>query len=249
MPRSSRHKSHKTSKHKEAKDYYSDSDEDVKMKEKNSTKEEGVSVRSKESGHSASGEKRKLSSSLQLKEGKDGKDLGNGDASEEHVSSKRRKEKLEGGSGIDRWNGGGDEKVDVVGLDKESSRIDSEKGLKSKESKGSGDSKSRSSKRHESGGEKEEKNTGLIGEKEEGRSGSRSESKRKSEKESGRKESKELKEKDRGYDRDKRGQESKRELEMRGADGDLAKKQASQLEDAVEDRPGKRSRENNGKVT
>lgn len=242
MPRSSRHKSHKQSKHKEAKDYYSDSDEDVKMKERNSSKEEAAgSARAKDSNHSSSGEKRKLSSSLQLKEGKDGKDLGNGDAPEEYLSSKRRKDKVEGSSGSDRWNGGGDEKIDVVGLDKgirvESSRVDLEKGTKSKESKGSGESKSKGSKRHESSGDKEEKNMGSVVEKEEGRSGGKSESKRRSEKESGRKESKE-----RGYDRDKKGQESRRELEVRAADGDLPKKQAS--EDAVEDRPGKRGRDN-----
>lgn len=251
MPRSSRHKSHKQSKHKETKDYYSDSDEDVKMKERNSSKEEGSSARAKDSSHSTSGEKRKLSSSLQLKEGKDGKDLGNGDAPEEYVSSKRRKDKVEGGSGSDRWNGGGDEKIDVVGLDKEikleSSRVDLEKGSKSKESKGSGESKSKGSKRHESSAEKEEKNMGSVVEKEEGRSGSKSESKRRSDKESGRKESKELKEKERGYDRDKRGQESRRELEVRAADGDVSKKQTS--EDAVDDRPSKRGRENTGKVT
>nr|XP_027080262.1 titin homolog isoform X1 [Coffea arabica] len=260
MPRSSRHKSHKQSKHssKEAKDYYSDSDEDVKMKDRNSSKEDGGgSVRvSKDSSHSASGEKRKLSSSSLLREGKDGKDLsgnGNVDVAEEYVSSKRRKDKAEGGSGGagDRWHGGGgDEKDDGGGIEKEfkgeSSKIDLEKGAKFKESKGLGDSKSKSSKRHESGGEKEERNVGLLVEKEESRSSSRSESKRKSDKESGRKEgkdSKEMKDKDRGPDREKKGQESRRDSEMRQADGVLAKKQGSQWEDGSEDRQSKRGRD------
>ncbi|KAL3498993.1 hypothetical protein ACH5RR_041725 [Cinchona calisaya] len=229
MPRSSRHKSHKQSKHssKEAKDYYSESDEDVKMKERNSSKEDGgggaVKVL-KDSSHSASGEKRKISSSS----GKDGKDLsgnGNGDAVEEYVPSKRRKDKAEGGSG------GGGEKDDGGGVEKEvrgeSLKIDAEKGMKSKESKGIGDLKSKSSKRHEIGGEKEERNAGLLVEKEERSGSSRGESKRKSEKEYGRKEgkeSKEVKEKDRGSDREK--------------------KQGSHWEDRGENKQGKRGREN-----
>lgn len=267
MPRSSRHKSHKQSKHssKEAKEYYSDSDEDVRMKEKerSSGKEDGGgSVRvSKDSSHSASGEKRKLSSSSLLKEVKDGKDLtgnGNGDTMEEYVSSKRRKDKAESGGG-DRWYGGGDGKEDGGATEKESRgeswKFDSEKGTKSKESKGLGDSKNKSSRRHESGGEKEEKNVGLV-EKEENRNASgsaRGESKRKSEKEAGRKEgkeSRELKERDRGSEREKKGQESKRDLEVRSMDTNVVvKKQGSQWEDGGEDRQGKRGRENNGNAT
>lgn len=258
MPRSSRHKSHKQSKHssKEAKDYYSDSDEDVKTKDRNSGKEEGGgSVRvSKDSSHSASGEKRKLSSSSLFKEGKDGKDLsgnGNADVAEDYVSSKRRKDKAEAGSGGagDRWHGGGDEKDDG-GIEKEfkgeSLKIDLEKGAKVKDSKGLVESKSKSSKRHESGGEKEERNVGSLVEKEESRSSSRSESKRRSDKESGRKEgkdSKEMKDKDRGPDREKKGQESRRDSEMRQADGVLAKKHGSQWEDGGEDRQSKRGRD------
>ncbi|KAL3499221.1 hypothetical protein ACH5RR_038314 [Cinchona calisaya] len=256
MPRSSRHKSHKQSKHssKEAKDYYSDSDEDVKMKERNGGKEDGGggSVRVlKDSSHSSSGEKRKLSSSSLLKEGKDGKDLrgngnGNGDVIEEYVSSKRRKDKAEGGSGIAgvRLNGGRDEKDDRGGIEKEingeSLNIDSDKGTKSKETRGLGDSKISSSKRPESGGDKEERNVGLLVEKEE----SRTELKRKSDKESSRKEGKETKEKDRGSDREKKGQVSVGGTEMLLADRTLAKKQGSQWEDAGEDRQSKRGREN-----
>ncbi|CAI9094315.1 OLC1v1030033C2 [Oldenlandia corymbosa var. corymbosa] len=224
MPRSSRHKSHKQSKHssKEAKEYYSDSDEDyVRMKEKDKersgggSKDEGGSgaarVSKDSSSYSASGEKRKLSSSSLLKDGKDLSGNGNGDAAgEEYISSKRRKDKF-----------------DVDGKD-ESMKIDYEKGTKSKESgKGLfGDSKSKSSsKRHESGsGEKED----------------RSESRRKSsEKESGRKEGKDSSREVKEREREKKGQESKRDSEL------LPKKQGLQWDDSGEERQGKKGRENN----
>ncbi|KAL3331496.1 hypothetical protein AABB24_035030 [Solanum stoloniferum] len=236
MPRSSKHKSHKQSKHspKEGRDYsYSDSDEEMKTKEKEkekerSSKEDSLARVSKDSIHSGSGEKRKHSS--QSKEGKDGKDLsgyGNGDASEEYVSSKRRKEKVEAGSGgADRWNGAADS-----ALKGESLKIDADKGSKGKETKSSSDSKSKSSKK--------EGNIASLVEKEESRSG-RVESKRKSEKDSGRKEgkdSKEVKEKERGSDREKKGHESKRD------DVDNVKKQGSQSGDVSEEKQNKKGRE------
>ncbi|KAJ8527021.1 hypothetical protein K7X08_029498 [Anisodus acutangulus] len=220
MPRSSKHKSHKQSKHspKEGRDYsHSDSDSEVKMKEKDS-----LARVSKDSVHSSSGEKRKYSS--QSKEGKDLSGYGNGDASEEYVASKRRKEKAEASSGGgDRWNGIGDS-----GVKGESLKIDADKGSKGKETKCSSDFKSKNSK-------KEGSITSLV-EKEESKSG-RVESKRKSEKDSARKEgkdSKEVKEKERGSDREKKGHESKCD------DVDNVKKQGSQLGDVSEEKQNKK---------
>ncbi|KAL4570681.1 hypothetical protein LXL04_026341 [Taraxacum kok-saghyz] len=207
MPRSSRSKSHKQSKHssKEAATAreYSGSDEDVKMKEKSSNggKEDGVSFRiSKDS--SVSGERRKH-----------GKDLfsshGNGDISEEYTtSSKRREEKNHGGS--DRWNGGSsDEKGVVV-------NIENKELLKAKDlSKVVSESKSKSSRRHDA-----ESASIVVLEKDEGKSGSGNRGeKRKSEKESSRKESsqhkesKESKDKERGSDRGRKGHSDKQDAE------------------------------------
>ncbi|KAF7150212.1 hypothetical protein RHSIM_Rhsim02G0244100 [Rhododendron simsii] len=91
MPRSSRHKSHKQSKHgsKEGKENSGSEKEDVKkMKDRNNS--EGSVRVSRDLGSS---EKRKLSSS--------GRD--NGGMEAEYVASKRRKDKAD-----DRWTGGGD---------------------------------------------------------------------------------------------------------------------------------------------
>ncbi|KAK2999080.1 hypothetical protein RJ639_022811 [Escallonia herrerae] len=194
MPRSSRSKSHKQSKHsakEAAREAASESEEDVRMKDR-STGEEVKAVRVLRD--LASGEKRKLSS--QAKEGKESSGHGNGDA-EGYVGSKRRKEKerVDVGGGSDRWNGGGDERDEGVKVEKEF------KESKSRDSKGLVDSKSRASKRHETGGEKEEENVGSAVEKEESKGGSRVESRRKSEKDSVQKEahqSKDLKEEGEG---------------------------------------------------
>ncbi|XP_016555770.2 trichohyalin isoform X1 [Capsicum annuum] len=246
MPRSSKHKSHKQSKHspKEGRDYsYSDSDSEVKMKEKEkekekeeerekererSSKEDSLARVTKDLIHSGSGEKRKHSS--QSKEGKEGKDItgyGNGDASEDYVSSKRRKEKAEAGSGgADRWNGAADS-----AMKGESLKIDGDKGSKGKETKSSSDSKSKNSKK--------EGSLGSLVEKEESKSG-RVESKRKSEKDYARKEgkdSKEVKEKERGSDREKKSYESKRD------EVDIVKKQGSQSGDVSEEKQNKKGRE------
>ncbi|XP_016492186.2 uncharacterized protein LOC107811702 isoform X2 [Nicotiana tabacum] len=223
MPRSSKHKSHKQSKHspKEGKDYsYSDSDSDVKMKEKEkekSSKEESLARVSKDSSHVASGEKRK---------GKDLSGCGNGDVSEEYTSSKRRKEKAAEATsgGADRWNGAVDSEMKV-----ESLKCDADKGSKGKETKSSSDSKSKNSK-------KEGSIVSLV-EKEESKSSGKVESKRKSEKDSARKEGKDLKEKERGSDREKKGHESKRD------DVDNVKKQGSQLGDVCEEKQNKKGRE------
>lgn len=245
MPRSSKSKSHKPSKHSKETREYSDSEEDVKMKESSSRVSKDL----------ASGEKRKLSS--QSREGRESKDLsgyGNGDAPEEYLSTKRRKEKGEGSvGGGDRWNGGVDEIGDGRHAEKESktgsSKTDQEKGMRQKEAKGYGDSKSKSSKRHDSGGGSERKEEIVVSgvEKEEAKSG-KGESKKKSETDSIRKEGKDLKEKEHGSERERK-QDSKRETEVRGYSGDTEKKLWSQSGDVGEEKQSKRSRENSGKVT
>lgn len=252
MPRSSRSKSHKQTKHgaKEAavvaaaKDY-TDSEEDVvvKMKERNGKEDSSPSVRV--SRESASGEKRKFTSSA-----KDGKDLpvhSNGDAGEDYVASKRRKEKES-----DRWNGGGDEKGEALNVEKEMDKV-----VKVKDSKSGGvvEPKSKtSSRRHESGSERKEESSVsvvVVVEKEEskGGGGGNSESKRKGEKDFGRKEghqhkdSKESKEKDRGSDRERKVLEGKRgDAEVRITDGELAMRKQG------EDQQSKRGREHLGMI-
>ncbi|KAL2516706.1 hypothetical protein Adt_12953 [Abeliophyllum distichum] len=255
MTRSSRHKSHKQSKHS-SKDY-SDSEEDVKLKEK-SSKDENIS---RDYRGSTSGEKRKISS--QVREWKDGKDLsghGNGEASEEYVLSKRRKEKANLGKeradvslgvGDDRWRGYGEEKGDIDRNVKkevkkgESSKIDSK--LKETNSKGESlriESKIKS-KRYENGSGGEIKEDNLVSpmvEKEE--SERKGESKRKSEKDSsGRKDGKD---KGRGSEKEKWvGEESKRgDAEVKSMDVHLGQKQGSQLGDFSKETKAKRGREN-----
>ncbi|KAL8063982.1 hypothetical protein ABFX02_01G061600 [Erythranthe guttata] len=252
MPKSSRHKSHKQSKHS-SRDY-SDSEEDViKMKEKSSSKDEN-SIRVHRD--SASGDKRKVSSSA--REGKDSKDLsghGNGDVLEEYVSSKRRKEKTDVVIVADRWSGGVEERGDSDrNVEKENHKGDILKvDLKLKETSSKGESlrvESRSkSKRHDSGivGErKDDSVASVVLEKEEGKS--KGESKRRSERDSSsRKDGKDTKEKDRRSDKEKNGgQESKiADAEvMKLVDMDLGKKQVPQLVDFSEDRLGKRARDN-----
>lgn len=253
MPRSSRSKSHKQSKHgaKEAAvvaaaKEYTDSEEDVvvvKMKERNGKEDSSPSVRV--SREFASGEKRKFTSSA-----KDGKDLpvhSNGDAGEDYVASKRRKEKES-----DRWNGGGDEKDEPLNVEKEMDKV-----VKVKDSKSGGgvvEPKSKtSSRRHESGSERKEESSVsvvVVVEKEESKGGGgNSESKRKGEKDFGRKEghqhkdSKESKEKDRGSDRERKVLEGKRgDAEVRIKDGELATRKQG------EDQQSKRGREHTGMI-
>ncbi|KAK4435478.1 hypothetical protein Salat_0711200 [Sesamum alatum] len=240
MPRSSRHKSHKQSKHS-SKDY-SDSDEDViKMKEKGSKDDNSVRVHR----DSASGEKRKISS--QVRESKESKDLsGNGEGLEEYVSSKRRKEKTDVGG--DRWNAGGDDRGDSDrNMEREMHKGESLKvDSKSKENSNKGENmrieSKNKSKRHESGiaGErKEDSLASVLVDKEDGKS--KGEAKRKSERDSSaRREGKESKEKDRRMDKEKNvGPESKS-----GDAEDVMKKQGAQWGEFSEERQGKRSREN-----
>ncbi|KAK4382483.1 hypothetical protein Sango_2865200 [Sesamum angolense] len=237
MPRSSRHKSHKQSKHC-SKDY-SDSDEDViKIKEKGGKDDNSVRVHRS----SASGEKRKISS--QVRESKDSKDLsGNGEVLEAYVSSKRRKEKTDVGG--DRWNGGGDDRGDDRNMEREihkgeSLKVDTK--LKENSNKGENMRIESKSKRHESGIAGERKEDGLASvpvDKEDGKS--KGEVKRKSERDSSaRREGKESKDKDRRLDKEKNvGLESKR-----GDAEDVVTKQGTQWGDFSEERQGKRSREN-----
>ncbi|XP_011101049.1 ankyrin repeat domain-containing protein 11-like [Sesamum indicum] len=240
MPRSSRHKSHKQSKHS-SKDY-SDSDEDViKMKEKGSKDENSVRVHK----DSASGEKRKIAS--QVRESKDSKDLsGNGDVLEAYVSSKRRKEKTDVGG--DRWNGGGDDRGDSDrNMEREMHKGESLKvDTKSKENSNKGENmrieSKNKSKRHDSGiaGErKEDSLASVLVDKDDGKS--KDEMKRKSERDSSaRREGKESKDKDRRLDKEKNvGPESKS-----GDADDVVKKQGTLWRDFSEERQGKRSREN-----
>ncbi|XAR55139.1 hypothetical protein NMG60_11030549 [Bertholletia excelsa] len=239
MPRSSRHKSHKQSKHssRDAREH-SDSEEDVKMKERNGKEEGSVRV-SRESGSS---EKRKLTS------GEDPSGHGNGDTSGEYIASKRRKEKADV---MDRWNGGGDGRGDDETVEREnkgeSSRGETDKTSKSKSS---ADGKSKSGRRYDSGNEKKEENVGLATEKEESKSSSRGDTKRKSEKDYVQKEvqqckvSKESKDKERGLEKERKIQDIKRDAEVRAVDGDAARKQGSRSGDFGEERHGKRGREN-----
>ena len=241
MPRSSRHKSYKHSKNSSRDDReHSESEEDVKMKDRNGKEEGSVRV-SKDSG---SIEKRKLSL------GKDSSGHSNGGTADECVALKRRKEKAD--VDADRWNGGGGERGQGATVEKEvkgeTSRIDADKNPKSK---GVGDSKSKSGRRHESGSEKKEDN---VGEKEEARSTARVDLKRKSEKFFGQKEvqqskdSKELKDRERGLERERKIHDVKRETEATVED-ELARKKGSHTVDCGEERKGKPGREKNGKVT
>ncbi|CAA3013897.1 Hypothetical predicted protein [Olea europaea subsp. europaea] len=252
MTRSSRHKSHKQSKHS-SKDY-SDSEEDVKLKEKSSRDENPA----RDHRGSTSGEKRKFSSVL--REGNDCKDLRNGEASEEYVLSKLRKEKANVGKaradvsvgvGDDRWRGYGEDKGDTDrNVKKEINKGESLKfDSKLKESSSKGETLRIESKikrkRYEigSGGEiKEDNIASLVVEKEEGER--KGESKGKSERDSsGRKEVKESK--GRGSEKEKRvGEESMRgDAEVKSMEV-FGHKQGSQLEDFSEETKAKRGLEN-----
>uniref|UniRef100_A0A1J3HM52 Nipped-B-like protein B n=1 Tax=Noccaea caerulescens TaxID=107243 RepID=A0A1J3HM52_NOCCA len=139
MPRSTRHKS---SKHKDARDY-SDSEKESSLKERKSSKEESSARVSKDS---ASGDKRKLDS-------KEYYDSTNGEYYEEYTSSKRRKGKA-GDSGSDRWNGKDEEKGESSKKTKASSeksrRREEVVGEETKKSSGKSDGKHRESSRRES---------------------------------------------------------------------------------------------------
>ncbi|XP_073026476.1 LOW QUALITY PROTEIN: uncharacterized protein [Primulina eburnea] len=241
MPRSTRHKSHRRSKHG-SRDY-SDSEEDVKMKDKSSKDENLVKV----NRDSAYGEKRKSSS--QVREGREVKNMiehENGGASENYFSSKRRKENSDFGVGVggDRWNGGDDEigKSDRVmeneTIKGEGFKVES----KSKEFSNRGESLKNKSKKYESGstGEKKESLSSVVVEDKEDKC--KTESKRKSERDySVRKEGKESKDKDHRQEKEK---ESNRGGEANIADVDVAKRMGLQQVDLIVERQFKRGREN-----
>ncbi|XP_043706254.1 uncharacterized protein LOC122655926 [Telopea speciosissima] len=243
MPRSSRHKSHKQHKHSSKDDReYSDSEEDGNLKNRKGKEE--VAVRA--SRDSASGEKRKLAS-----QSHDGKDLfgpGNGDLSDEYVSSKKRKDRVDA-TATDRWNGGGDQRVASVVGDKETNgdsfRQESEKGPKSKVAV---DSKSKSSRRDDSLMDRKDEKVGIAAEGEEVKKNiNKVESKRKSEKDSGRKEVyqyKDVKE-EREPEKDRKVQDGRREKSIDTVVlSEVSKKQGSHSGSFEEDRPVKREVEN-----
>ncbi|XP_073306956.1 uncharacterized protein [Primulina huaijiensis] len=241
MPRSAKHKSHRQSKHS-SRDY-SDSEEDVKMKDKSSKDDNLVKV----SRDSAYGEKRIGSS--QIREGKEVENIiehENGGASENYFSSKRRKENSNFGVGGDRWSGGDNEigKSDRVMVNEttkmEAFKVES----KSNEFINKGNNSRNRSKKYESGstGEKNESLGSVVVEEEEGKS--KTESKRKSERDySVRKEGKESEDKDRSQEKEK-GQERNRVDEAKLADVDVAKRTGLQQVDLIVERQLKRVREN-----
>ncbi|XP_073033087.1 uncharacterized protein [Primulina eburnea] len=249
MPRSSRHRSHKQSKHS-SKDH-PDSEEDVRTKDKGSRDENPANA----SRDSATGEKRKISS--QAREGKEGKDpngCGNGEASEECFSSKRRKEKTDIGDAGDRWNGGGEERgnSDKI-VEKEKIKGDNSKThSKLKEVGNKGESSKmewkNKDKKYESGSAGEMESSAVVVVKEDSRN--KGESKRKSERDySGQKEGKEYKGKDRRADKEKEkklGQVIKRgDAKTNLVDMDVGNKQELQQSgDLGVERKVKRSREN-----
>ncbi|KAJ4954805.1 hypothetical protein NE237_011588 [Protea cynaroides] len=244
MPRSSRHKSHKQHKHssKDAREY-SDSEEDGNLKGRKGREEAAVRV----SRDSASGEKRKLASLSQ--DIKDMFALGNGDLSDEYVSSKRRKDRVDA-SVTDRWNGSMDERGESVVGDKEMKgdgfRPETEKVPKSKVSV---DSKSKSSRRNDTLSDRKDEKVGVAVESEEvKKSGSKVESKLKSEKESGRKEVyqyKDVKEKERGAEKDRKVQDGRSEKSIDTVVvNEVGRKQGSQSGSLEEDRPVKQEVEN-----
>lgn len=208
MPRSSRHKSHKQSKHSSRySKEHSDSDDDPKSKDRNSKEESTVRV-------SSSGEKRKLDS--QLRDVKDLTDHVNGDGLDEYVALKRRKDRGDV-AGTDRWNGGGNEHAESAVLAKEM-KFESDKGTNSKVPT---DSKGKSARRHDSFSDKKDGNLGLAIEKEEIK-GKKVEAKRKSEKDLVQKEFqyKDSKDKETRSERDKNDQRFGEERQVkRGTEG------------------------------
>ncbi|KAG2709609.1 hypothetical protein I3760_05G247400 [Carya illinoinensis] len=164
MPRSSRHKSSKHSS-REAREH-SDSEKDSNLKDRKGKEESGgVSRVPKESGSS---EKRKVDS---LKEAKDFYGTGNGDYSEEHGPSKRRRERA--GDGVsDRWNGGEEDRNEVSKRSKESKALGEPKSSGSSKRReegvgvyGEGAEAKKSSGKHRDSGRKESREGGIEREK------------------------------------------------------------------------------------
>ncbi|XAR70170.1 hypothetical protein NMG60_11026944 [Bertholletia excelsa] len=230
MPRSSRHKSHKQSKHtsRDAREP-SDSEEDEKTRDGSSKDECLVRV----PRDAASGEKRKQCLDKELSV------HGNGDASEDYVVSKRRKEKPSVSASSDRRSDWGDEQDGGQRVEKE---------MKGEYSKAVGDSKSKSGRRHAGVSEEKDYNVCLVVEKEESKSRGRGDSKRKSEKDFGRKQVqpykdwKESKDKQRGSDRDRERENQDTRRETEAVESGTYRKQSSHSVDIGEERHGKRGR-------
>ncbi|XP_026403982.1 uncharacterized protein LOC113299215 isoform X1 [Papaver somniferum] len=221
MPRSSRHKQHKQSKHS-SKDVRerSDSEEDVNLKSRNGGDDNMVRV----SRDMASGEKRRHSQD------------GNVDFSEDYVASKRRKEGVDLTDNSDRWKGVEEdrrkkEKIDPETFTKIKALVDS--------------SSHKSSRRNES---LKKENNAVIESDEVQKIGCiKTEIKYKSEKDSRRKEVYEYKEgKERGADKERKVRDSKKEILIdavpgRGSeDGESGRKRGSQSLHVEEVRSRKR---------
>ncbi|KAI3929331.1 hypothetical protein MKX01_006567, partial [Papaver californicum] len=192
MPRSSRHKQHKQSKHS-SKDVRerSDSEEDVSLKSRNGVDDNMVRV----SRDMASGEKRKHSQD------------GNVDFSEDDVASKRRKEGVDLTDNSDRWKGVEEDRRKKEKID--CSRIDPETFTKIKVLVNS--SSHKSSRRNES--LKKENNAVIESDEVHKIGSSKIEIKYKSEKDSRRKEVYEYKDgKEKGVDRERKVRDSKKEI-------------------------------------
>lgn len=228
MPRSSRHKQHKQSKHS-SKDVRerSDSEEDVTLKSRNGGDDNMVRV----SRDMASGEKRRHSQD------------GNVDFSEDYVASKRRKEGVDLTDNSDRWKGVEEdrrkkEKIDPETFTKIKALVDS--------------SSHKSSRRNES---LKKENNAVIESDEVQKIGCiKTEIKYKSEKDSRRKEVYEYKDgKERGADRERKVRDSKKEILIdavpgRGSeDGESGRKRGSQSLHVEEVRSRKREVETDGK--
>lgn len=184
MPRSSRHKSHRSHKHssRDARER-SDSEDDGNSRDRRQRIEEASSGSGARVSRDVEVDKRKSSSSLLASQDKNKGVAENGDCSAEH--GKKRKERGDDSVTPDRWNGSGkdDGLVDKGSKEEGFGSLDMEKGEKSKVL--TFESKSRSSRRHEGSVERY------------GVSSSRTESlKRRSEKEYSRREIREDKERD-----------------------------------------------------
>lgn len=240
MPRSSRHKSHRQKHSSRDLREHSDSEEEDVSRERKRREDSGIRVPD-------SSEKRESPSKSQQEK----------DLALDYSGSKRRRDRADSGV-TDRWNGGDDRRVEQLATEKrlrgDGFGSDSEKRAKPKAAE---DSKSRSSRRQESSSER--KNEILVLENEEAKKGSgRVESKRKLEKDSGRKdanECKDAKEKERGMDRDRKVQDTRRErsvdttTRITGGGSETSRKQGTRTGGSEEERLSKHEVEITGKVT
>lgn len=236
MPRSSRHKSHKQKHSSRDLKEHTDSEEEELLKERRRREDSGIRV-------SDSAEKREREIPLQSQKEKD--------LPPDYGASRRKKDRDDSSSVTDRWNGGEDKQVQGSAPEKdmkdEGFGSDLEKRPKSKVAV---DSKSQSSRRQESLGDRKDEILTAAEANEDTKKGSgRVESKRKSDKDSGRKEAsehKDAKEKDRGVDRDRRANDTRRERSVdvvtvtSGGGSEVSRKQEIRTHGSEEDRHVKR---------